>query len=728
MIPGVGAVQVAKPDSRFDPRHVRRQTDAARSAQIRPRLLAERGDAPGLVHIFSAMESCSSYRPWHDKTSGKTFFKPITGKCLHYYFYFIDEQFGLCYLRVPTWAPFRLQFYFNGHNLLAAKLREAGIGFTLADNAFLEIEDFSRAQELADQWVIGALHRQLNRWAQIYCPVIRHFHSGYHWSLMQVEYATDIVFKRQSDLGPLYELLSRTAIHTVKPRDVATFLGRKLRGNFEGEIGNDFHTRIEGTRIKHHMGRVSIKMYDKAGSVLRVETVINQPEAFKVRKRVRRKGVRVTQWVPMRKGVANLFRYRDVSLAANGRYLEALAVVDDPSAALKQLNQITRKNLINLREKLQAAIDEISASGRCDRIIIGYGICGRGTVGIQSRDIPLAIPKVHDCIAFFLGGDAAYRREFKKYPGTYYISGGWYEEKTEPISQQKQSAYYGSEKLNYKELAEKYGGWDFRTKHQLGVKLLTWFMQSIRALGLEVKVWLVVDGAYAARPFLLPVLDMGIVVVSRLRKDACLFDLPPAGSHGNRIYGHNKISLAKRAGHHQGWQTITYRRRGVEVTCQYKTFLATSRLVSGQIRVVIVRFEDGSWAPYFCTDTSAEVRDILEAVAARWAIEEHFHDVKEIWGAGQQQVRNVWSNIGCWHLNQWVYTLVELCCWDTDKSELTDRQARSWDNADRRPSHADRRRSISREMLQENFLTALPPTPNNRKFRRLFEALLDLAI
>jgi len=276
-------------------------------------------------------------------------------------------------------------------------------------------------------------------------------------------------------------------------------------------------------------------------------------------------------------------------------------------------------------------------------------------------------------------------------------------------------------------LAEKYD-WTFRTKHQLGVELLTWFLHSIRALGVEVKVWLAVDGAYAARPFLLPVLEMGIVVVSRLRKDACLFDLPPAGSHGNRIYGKNQISLAKRAGHREGWQTITYPCRGDEVTRQYKTFLATSQLVSGQIRVVIVRFEDGSWAPYFCTDPSAEVRDILEAVAARWAIEEHFHDVKEVWGAGQQQVRNVWSNVGCWHLNQWLYTLVELCCWDVNKSELTDRRARSWDNPDRRPSHADRRRSISREMLQKQFLAALPPTPNNRKFRTFFEALVALAL
>ncbi len=270
-----------------------------------------------------------------------------------------------------------------------------------------------------------------------------------------------------------------------------------------------------------------------------------------------------------------------------------------------------------------------------------------------------------------------------------------------------------------------------RTKHELGVELLTWFVTSLRALGVPAKVWLVVDGAYAARPFLRPVLELGIVVVSRLRKDACLYDLPskpdPHGRGRPRIYGKNKISLAKRAAHKQGWQTVSYLCRGVKVTRQVKTFLATSRLVSGVIRVVIVRFGDGGWAPYFCTDASAEVQDILEAVAARWAIEEHFHDVKEVWGAGQQQVRNVWSNIGCWHLNGWLYTLIELCSWDIGKSKLTDRSDHPWDNPDRRPSHADRRRAISREMLQKQFLTALPKTPDNRKLRALFRDLIALA-
>ncbi len=285
--------------------------------------------------------------------------------------------------------------------------------------------------------------------------------------------------------------------------------------------------------------------------------------------------------------------------------------------------------------------------------------------------------------------------------------------------------------IDVPKLAEKYD-WKFRTKHQLGVELLTWFVQSIRALGLKAKVWLAVDGAYAAQPFLKPVLALAIVVVSRLRKDACLYDLPGKRDPHRRgrppVYGKQKISLAKRATHRKGWQTIRYDCRGDEVTRQYKTFLATSELVRGQIRVVLLRFEDGSWAPYFCTDPLAEVRDILEAVAARWAIEEHFHDVKEVWGAGQQQVRNVWSNIACWHLNQWLYSLVELCCWDQPASKLTDRCARPWDNPDRRPSHADRRRSISRQMLQKQFLAALPRASETRKFRKLFEALIALAI
>src|ERR1700740_2720598 len=127
---------------------------------------------PGLVHVISAMEAGPTYKPWHSKETHRTFLRPATGKCLHYYFYFIDAELGLIYLRVPTWCPFRLQFYCNGHSWLARQLTTAGIGFTLADNAFLRIDDWQRAQTLANRLSPDVLRRVLDRYAQQCCPVL----------------------------------------------------------------------------------------------------------------------------------------------------------------------------------------------------------------------------------------------------------------------------------------------------------------------------------------------------------------------------------------------------------------------------------------------------------------------------------------------------------------------------------------------------------------------------
>lgn len=143
------------------------------------------------------------------------------------------------------------------------------------------------------------------------------------------------------------------------------------------------------------------------------------------------------------------------------------------------------------------------------------------------------------------------------------------------------------------------------------------------------------------------------------------------------------------------------------------------------IRVVSVRFVDG-WSPRCCTDSTANVQDIPEAVADRWTIEEFFHDVKEVWGAGQRQVRNVWSSLGCWKLNQWLYTLVELSSWDIDPSALSDRSDRPWDNVSLRPSHKDRRSRIAREMLEHEFLSCLPDTPDTQKSHPLIERVRSL--
>lgn len=143
-------------------------------------VLARRGDHSGLVCIFSAMEPCSTYKPWHDKQTGRTFLKPDDGKCLHYYFYFIDAGLGLSYVREPTWLPCRLQVYFNGHNWLASTLRKRSIDFTLVDNVFTGIADWERVQRLADSLRIQKLHRKLDEFAGRFCPVYRDLAPSYH--------------------------------------------------------------------------------------------------------------------------------------------------------------------------------------------------------------------------------------------------------------------------------------------------------------------------------------------------------------------------------------------------------------------------------------------------------------------------------------------------------------------------------------------------------------------
>jgi hypothetical protein len=317
-----------------------RRKDFRKEKRIKT-LLAERGDHAGLVHIFSAMEPCASFKPWHDKATGRTFLKPNEAKCLHYYFYFIDPDLGLCYLRVPTWAPFRLQFYFNGHHELARQLTRAGIAYTLLDNAFVEIADFPRAQVLADTLNIRRLHRLLDRLAARYCPPSRQFRAGYHWSLMQVEYATDVIFRSAADLQPLYEALTYTAIHAVKPEHIATFLGRKLTGAYEGEIGNNFETRIQGTRIRHSMGAAAIKLYDKFGRVGRVECTTNDVTFFKHHRTVEhRDGTDEFKLAPLRKSIYSLPDLRGLMGAATRRYLDFLATIDDPQPGLRTLEKI----------------------------------------------------------------------------------------------------------------------------------------------------------------------------------------------------------------------------------------------------------------------------------------------------------------------------------------------------------------------------------------------------
>lgn len=282
---------------------------------------------------------------------------------------------------------------------------------------------------------------------------------------------------------------------------------------------------------------------------------------------------------------------------------------------------------------------------------------------------------------------------------------------------------------NVPPLAKRYP-WEFRTKLELATELARWLCVWLSGLGKE--LWLVVDGAYAKRPFLKPVLALGLVVFSRLRKDADLRTLPATtrrpGSRGPLpTYGKERIDLAKRAGQKRGWQRLACVQYGEPVVKTVKTFEATWRPAGGRIRVVIVR-EDEGWLAYFCTDPTVTVAAVLEAMADRGAIEQLFKDVKEVWGAGQQQVRNVYASIGAFTVNLVLYSVVEAWAWARREDELVDRSRSPWDTEERRPSHADKRKAVQGEILRGEIQAAVGQRTKRKEFQELAMRLLHLAV
>jgi hypothetical protein len=325
-----------------------RKSQAFRKEDRIQAILSKRGQQPGLVHIFAAMERCPAYRPWHDKTKGQTYVKSSSGKCLHYYFYFIDEELGLCYLRVPTWCPFGLQFYFNGHNWLASQLAQHKIAFEQRDNAFVHLADFERANQLAAQFNLENFQAKLDQLAQAYCPVVTKLGLSYHWSIRQAEYATDLIFKSAQTLQAFFPLLLAALIQAVQPADIATFLGRKLHGNFQGEAGSRYNKRWLGRRIKHQMGPVTIKMYDKFNLILRIETSVADVSFFRQYRQVHhRDGSTSRKWAPMKKSIYSLPALQELLQAANQRYLKFISAIETPEVGVAQLHQLAETQTEN---------------------------------------------------------------------------------------------------------------------------------------------------------------------------------------------------------------------------------------------------------------------------------------------------------------------------------------------------------------------------------------------
>jgi hypothetical protein len=314
-----------------------------RKEAIAHTIALERGLLEGLVCILCCMETCPSFKLAHAHKRPRLVADFRPQRVL--YFYFLDPDFGLSHLRLPTWFPFTLQVYVNGHEWLARQMLRQHLGFVQQDNAFTQLDDAAQAQRLADRFARLAWRTILNRWAHRINPLLSQpwlRRLSYYWVIDQAEYATDVLFTSRQALAGLYpRLLDHACVH-FSAQDILTFLGRRLHGRFDGEVLTTCKKdHWPGARIKHRMKNNWLKMYDKFGLILRIETVINQPREFKVRRWRVRGGQRQLVWCPMNKGISNLYRYQEVAVAANRRYLDALAVVDDPAPAYREMKELT---------------------------------------------------------------------------------------------------------------------------------------------------------------------------------------------------------------------------------------------------------------------------------------------------------------------------------------------------------------------------------------------------
>ena len=305
----------------------------------------------GLVAVLCCQETCRTVKLRHARRRPELVFAYRPQRVLYYYS--MDPEFGLMYVRLQTWFPYTIQVYVNGHDWLARQMTKKRIGFCQRDNAFTQIDSPHRVQRLADRFARLSWIRQLNGWARQFNPLLREpllKNAAYYWTINQAEYSTDVIFASPSSLAPLYERLLDHATINFSAKDILTFLGRRLHGNFEGEVLTDCKKKREpGARIKHRMKENWLKMYDKFRRILRVETVINDPREFRVRRQRERNGRRQMVWCPMNKGVANFYQFERVARAANERYLEALSVVNDPAPSYQQVERLAQRKVLAQR-------------------------------------------------------------------------------------------------------------------------------------------------------------------------------------------------------------------------------------------------------------------------------------------------------------------------------------------------------------------------------------------
>jgi hypothetical protein len=301
------------------------------------RQIAERdGVQEGLIAVLSASELSHSFDLGWDAGRGHLLLQNSWRKCLHYYHYWIHPEWGFMHARVQTWFPFTVHICINGREWLARQMDREGLSYVQRENCFVRLSDVGHAQRLMDQQLRVNWKRMLNDLVPQFHPIYKDLFpacpGGYYWSMDESEWATDVMFRSAAKLAVIYPGLIRHGMERLGSYEVMRFLGRKLNvvpQRFTGEVTTDLRRRHEGVRIKHRLNRNSIKMYDKQGSVLRVETTIYDAKDLRVYRPSESNPQGPKSWRIMRKAVADTRRRAQFCQAANDRYLESMATVED---------------------------------------------------------------------------------------------------------------------------------------------------------------------------------------------------------------------------------------------------------------------------------------------------------------------------------------------------------------------------------------------------------------
>jgi hypothetical protein len=310
------------------------QKSSVSKEEIAREIVAREGITQGPVCLLSAVEPCQTWQARGNRATQHLELRLLPGKCIHLYFYLLHAQMGLLHLRLQTWFPFLIQVCFNGREWLARQLQAAGVSFTKCGNCFTQLGDALLAQKLAQTQTRTDWHTFLEELAAechpVHREVIAPLGPSYYWTAAQTEFATDVMFSESAALHRLYPKFIRYGLEHFGSEDVLRFLGTKEPRVeiFKGEATSDVKKREEGMRIKYRRQGNSLKMYDKQGQVLRVETTISHPEEFKVFRAKEGDPHGPKSWRDLRRGIADLHRRAQVSSMANERYLESLAATD----------------------------------------------------------------------------------------------------------------------------------------------------------------------------------------------------------------------------------------------------------------------------------------------------------------------------------------------------------------------------------------------------------------